>query len=188
MMTKKHKKGFSLLEVMVALAIIAISISSILLSLSNGASIPYDSKKRLKAIDLSVIKLHDIERLLKKDGFKDEDQEEHGDFDDKDFKEYHWIARIKKIEIPDDIAMLSKLFLGGGNDEDSNGKSSNAKMKGMAGLLGGYIQTLKDTFEHAIREVEIEVYWYNGGEEEENKEKFILVTHIIDFTKVKKSF
>ena len=180
------QKAFSLLEVMVALGIIAISISSILVSLSTGASIPYDSKKRLKAIDLSIIKLHDIERKLKKDGFKDEDQEEHGDFDDKDFKEYHWIARIKKIEIPDDIAMLSKMFLGGGDDD--NGNSSNARMKGMAGLLGGYIQTLKDTFEKAIREVEIEVYWYYGGEEEENKEKFILVTHIIDFTKVKNSF
>jgi len=186
-MIKNHKKAFSLLEVMIALGIIAISISSILISLSAGASIPYDSKKRLKAIDLAVIKLHDMERLLKKDGFKDEDQEEHGDFDDKDFREYHWIARIKKIEIPDDIAMLSKMFLGGGDDDNGGGKS-NSRMKGMAGLLGGYIQTLKDTFEKAIREVEIEVYWYYGGEEEENKEKFILVTHIIDFTKVKNSF
>lgn len=179
------KKGFSLLEVMVALGIIAISISSILTSMATGASIPYDSKKRLKAIDLAIIQLHEIERKLKKDGFKDEDIEEHGDFDDKDFSEYHWVARIKKIEIPDDIAMLSKMFLGGGDDEND---SSNSKMKGMAGLLGGYIQTLKDTFEKAIREIEIEVYWYYGGEEEENKEKFILVTHIIDFKEVKKSF
>jgi len=174
-----EKKAFTLLEVMIALAIIAIAVSSVLTSLAAGASIPYDSKKRIKAVDLAVLKLHEIERKLKKDGFKDDDEEEHGDFEDKEFENFHWIARIKKIEIPDDIAMLAKMFTGDAED------GGNARMKGMAGLIGGYIQTLKDTFEKSIREIEIEVYWYYGGEEEENREKFILVTHLIDFTKVK---
>ena len=49
-----NKKAFSLLEVMVALGIIAISISSILSSMAVGASLPYDSKRRMKAVDLSV--------------------------------------------------------------------------------------------------------------------------------------
>ncbi len=175
-----NKKAFSLLEVMVALAIIAIAVSSILTSMADGASIPHDSKKRLKAIDLSIIKLNEIERKLKKDGFKDQDIEEHGDFDDKDFKEYAWIARIKKIEIPDDIALLTKLFTGSTDGDDKNNPMSK-----FSGLLGGYIQTLKDTFEASIREVEIEVFWYYGGKEEENKESFKLTTHLIDFRKVK---
>lgn len=182
------KKGFTLLEVMVALGIIAISISSILTSMATGASLPYDSKQRFKAVDLSVMKLHDIERLLIKDGFKDEDVEEHGDFEDEDFREYSWIARIKKIEIPDDIAMLSKMFLGGGSDEDATAaeQQKNTKEAGMMSMFGSLIQMIKDTFEAAIREVEIEVYWYNGGKEEENREKFVLVTHIIDFTALNK--
>ena len=182
-----NKRAFSLLEVMVALGIIAISISSILSSMAVGASLPHDSKRRMKAVDLSVIKLHEMERKLKKDGFKDEDVEEQGDFDDEEFKEYRWIARIKKIEIPDDIAMLTKLFLGGGDDDvDENGTSKpQSKMDMVAGLLGGFIQELKDTFEESIREIEIEVFWYYGAEEEENKEKFILTTHVIDFTKIK---
>ena len=180
-------KAFTLLEVMIALAIISISVSSILVSLSSGATIPYDSQKRIKAVDLAVIKLHDIERKLKKDGFKDEDQEEHGDFDEDEFKDFHWIAKIKKLEIPDDIAMLSKMFLGGGDEGDSTiEKQKNSREAGMMSMFGSFIQMIKDTFEDAIREVEIEVYWYYGDEEEENKEKFTLVTHLINFQALNK--
>ena len=184
-----NKKAFSLLEVMVALGIIAISISSILSSMAIGASLPHDSKKRMKAVDLSIVKLNEMERKLKKDGFKDEDYEESGQFEETEFKEYFWIARIKKIEIPDDIAKLAEMFAGGKSEADENGTiKPQGGASNFMGMLGGFIQKLKDVFEASIREVEIEVYWYYGAQEEENKEMFILTTHIIDFSKIKPIF
>ena len=184
-----NKKAFSLLEVMVALGIIAISISSILSSMAVGASLPHDSKRRMKAVDLSIVKLHEIERKLKKDGFKDEDQEENGQFEEKEFRDYFWIARIKKIEIPDDIALLAKMILGEKDEADENGLSKpKTGASNFMGMLGGFIQKLKDVFEDSIREIEIEVYWYYGAQEEENKEMFILTTHVIDFAKIKPIF
>ena len=47
------KKGFTLLEVMVALAILAIAVSSILGSMAQNAFIPYDSRRRIKAVQLA---------------------------------------------------------------------------------------------------------------------------------------
>jgi len=83
--------------------------------------------------------------------------------------------------------MLSKLFLGGSDENDSDvEKQKHSKESGMMGMFGSFIQIIKDTFEEAIREIEIEVYWYYGGEEEVNKEKFTLVTHIIDFKALNK--
>jgi len=184
-----NKKAFSLLEVMVALGIIAISISSILSSMAVGASLPHDSKRRMKAVDLSIVKLHEMERKIKKDGFKDQDYEENGQFEEKEFKEYFWVARIKKIEIPDDIAKLAEMLVGGKGEADENGRTQQrGGASNFIGMLGGFVQKLKDVFEESIREIEVEVYWYYGAKEEENKEMFILTTHIIDFAKIKPIF
>ena len=177
-----RKRGFTLLEVMVALAIIAIGVSSILDSMAWDAVIPYERKVRYKAIQLAERVMHDVELDIKKNGFPIDDIEHKGDFDEKELQMYHWIERRKKIEIPDDIGMLTNLFTGGASQGGDGGEQSQVSQ--MSGMLGPIFQRIKDVFENAIREIEIEIYWFNGDPDEKgSRESFILTTHLIDFKK-----
>jgi prepilin-type N-terminal cleavage/methylation domain-containing protein len=178
-----RKKGFTLLEVMVALAIIAIGVSSILDSMAWDAVIPFERKMRYKGVQLSELIMHKVEIDIAKNGFPEDDVENKGDFKEEELSSYHWIERRKKIEIPDDIGMLSKLFMGSDQDEEGN---VNPKAGGIMAMAGPLIQIIKDVFEASIREIEIEIYWFNGDPDEKgSRESFILTTHLIDFRKMK---
>lgn len=176
-----NKKAFTLIEVIIALAILAIGISSILDSMAWDAIIPYEKRIRYRGVELAEIKLHEIEIDIMENGFPIDDIEKRGEFDDEELALYHWIDRRKKIELPDDIGMLSKLFLGSNEDENSNQNNNVSRMMSMASYL---LQMVKDVFEKSIREIEVEIYWYDGEIKKENKESFILTTHFIDFNQL----
>lgn len=176
-MRSSTNRGFTLLEVMVALMIFAISISSMLSSMSEGASLTYDSKDLLKAALLAEEVMQDVEIDLAKEGFSDETVENKGDFKGDGYERFYWIEKRKKIELPDDVGAMSKMF--GGDNEQQQGVMS---------MLGGFIQTIMQIFESSIREIEVEVYWFDDDDErEEDRNSFKLVTHVISLANMGKS-
>ncbi len=176
-----NKRAFTLIEVIISLAILAIGVSAVLDSMANDAIIPYERRIRYRGVELAEIKLHEIEIDIAENGFPLDDVEKKGEFEEEELVKYRWIDRRKKIELPDDIALLSKFFLGSGNDDEN----SQSNLSGMMGMAGSLLQMVKDVFEKSIREIEVEIYWYNGEEIEENKENFILTTHLIDFNQLR---
>ncbi len=175
-----NKRAFTLIEVIISLAILAIGVSAVLDSMANDAIIPYERRIRYRGVELAEIKLHEIEIDIAENGFPLDDVEKKGEFKEEELTKYRWIDRRKKIELPDDIALLSKFFLGSSDDENSQ-----SNLSGMMGMAGSLLQSVKDVFEKSIREIEVEIYWYNGEETEENKENFILTTHLIDFNQLR---
>jgi len=92
--TKRKEPGFTLLEVMVALSIIAIVLVSLLVSQSHSVSLQDEIKFNTTAALLAQKKISEIESKKGYDLISDS-----GDFGD-DFPTYFWEITVKDVSIP----------------------------------------------------------------------------------------
>ncbi|MFA4875656.1 MAG: type II secretion system protein [bacterium] len=147
------KIGFTLLEVMVAVAILAISFT-VLLTFSGNTMIKSGrAEKMLTATMLARQKMTEIEidlaKAIKKNEFPEEKSDE-GKFDDP-FDEYSWKMEIKRVELP-------------------------APVTGEKGSMQETIgRQLTKEISKTVRELKLTVKWEEMGEEQ----SFDVVTHIV---------
>src|SRR5262245_51910813 len=86
--------GFTLLETMVALAILALSLMAIFRLNSGAVSMHAYSKKLTVASLLARSKMTDLEQELYDKGFNNDDEEKTGDFSDEGWSSFKWRAKI----------------------------------------------------------------------------------------------
>lgn len=107
-MTQKIDKGFTLMEVMVAMAILAIALVSVLQLQSHSISMASDSRFMTTAPLLAQGKMVEIETkpLLT-------NQNDSGDFGS-DYPQYGWNLQISDTQLPQfkkiEITVTNKLF------------------------------------------------------------------------------
>ncbi|MHB8875177.1 MAG: type IV pilus modification PilV family protein [Myxococcaceae bacterium] len=194
--------GFSLLEVVVALAILALSLMAIF-DLNAGAVASHAYVKRLTiATLLARSKMTDIEQNLYDKGFSNDDEEDSGDFSDEGWGSFKWRAKIIApktdgmspqqligglFNLPmggegkdgeDPMGGLASLFMGGGGGDKSGGGDAAgglAAMGPMAGMIQGQFTQMVDQLTKAVREVHLTVTWKDGKQ----TESFDLVTHVV---------
>ena len=94
LINRKGGEGFTLLEVMVALSIIAIVLVSLLVSQSHSISLQGEAKFNTTAALLAQKKVSEIETKNKDDLMSDS-----GDFGD-DFPDYFWEIKIQGVSFP----------------------------------------------------------------------------------------
>ncbi len=95
-----RQKGFTLLEIMFALAILAVGLSYLMVSTANTATEVESSRMRGIATSLARGKLWDVEEALRKDGFQETDQSIEGDFGDEGWAQISYTAEVRKVELP----------------------------------------------------------------------------------------
>jgi general secretion pathway protein I len=182
-------KGFTLLEVMISLAILAVSLVAI--SGLNGGAVAMEaySRRATEATLLLRAKMNDLEDQLHKDGFSDFDDDKRGTFDDEGAPAYAWRAEILKPDVQIDPAQLLGLLGVGPNKSGNPSNNTNPLtqglaaasggmggmpgMAGMAGLAGGPLagilqgqaQGFIETLKKSVREVRVTVSWKDGKEE-----------------------
>ena len=141
---RRASRGFTLLEVMIALAILAIGM--VALSTLNGGSVQLHAYAR-RATQATLLlrgKMLDLEELLTKDGFRDFDDEKHGTFEEDGAPEVAWRAEILKPKVELDAdQLLGMLGLKNGTQRGPSSSSSGSPgglsgaLAGAASLLGG---------------------------------------------------
>jgi prepilin-type N-terminal cleavage/methylation domain-containing protein len=96
------KKGFTLLEVMLALAVFAFAITAIVGFNARGYVNDAKARRLTIAVTLAKTKMTEYQLLLDKEiakgGFPEEKTEE-GDFENP-FADYKWKAEVRKVELP----------------------------------------------------------------------------------------
>jgi general secretion pathway protein I len=129
------KRGFTLLEVMISLAILAVAL--VALSGLNGGAVAMHAygRKATQATLLLRGKMLDVEEDLQKNGFSDFDDEKHGDFSDDNAPDYAWSAEILKPDVRLDPAQLLNLIGAGGQGQSGQAKGGN--LAGAASALAG---------------------------------------------------
>ena len=153
----KNEAGFNLLEVMIAIGILAVS----LLALFHFQSTSLMASSRAQRLSVSTLLarekmsevLLELEKGIKKGEFPD-DKEETGGFEGEDFEDYHWKLSVKKVEIPTPPAK-----------------------EGTSDVMVTVFSQVSEQLSKMSREVRLTVSW---KEFDEDIEGLTLVTHIIN--------
>jgi general secretion pathway protein I len=197
--------GFTLLEVMVAMAILAMSLAAIF-DVVGGALRNHERTRHLElATLLARGKLAEVEAKFEEDGFRDFDQTEEGTFDEEGHPEVAWsvIAVKPTVELGaegvvkaltgadgglEGLLGLTPGSLGGsGPTGASAGGAGGAPGGGAAALASSpmaaaalasikvQLTALGEEIKKGVRQLRLTVSWKEGAAEE----KFTVVTHLV---------
>ncbi|HCF60410.1 MAG TPA: hypothetical protein DFS52_20720, partial [Myxococcales bacterium] len=113
--------GFTLLEVMIAMAILSVSLVA-LAGINSGAMNMHSYAKRLTvATMLARGKMADLEQKLQSEGLPTDDDLEEGNFEEEGYPQFRWQAQIirpKTEEISvDNLMAMTGMGLTGGDAE-----------------------------------------------------------------------
>ena len=198
------RRGFTLLEVMVSMGILALSLTAIA-GISAGS---YASSEYARNISIATLlarsKMIDIEEEMWEDGrFPTDDKELNGDFDDENQPNFRWRASVRKIEV--DVGQLVGSLLGGDVDTENMGEHIQGFISGLSGgggelgseaetrvneqiqkselgnllngdALGAMFEQVGENLKEAIREVELEIEW---GPKNKPHDSIVFVQYIV---------
>lgn len=151
---RHHRRGFTLVEVMLALAILGAALVVLVKSIAGNVTAAQDSFYMGVSTDLARGKMYDLEETLLQEGFQETEQELEGDFSEEGWDKITWKARIEPVELPSfDVLMgLAQAESGEGGEGagsgsgDGSGSGSGSSqadafqssaLGGMLGMLGG---------------------------------------------------
>ncbi len=192
--------GFTLLEVMVAMAILAMSLMAAF-DVVGGALRNHERTRHLElATMLARAKLAEVEARFEEDGFRDFDESDDGSFDEEGHPEVRWkVATVKPtVELGaegvvkaltgaegglEGLLGMAPGALGGPGGQGGAGAGGSggagAPISPLAGQALAAIQAqltaLGEEIKKGVREVRLTVSWKEGPAEE----SFTVVTHLV---------
>lgn len=180
---RARQRGFTLLEVMIALGILFTSLAVLIYRTTANIHTAERAEALGIATDLSRAKMYELEELLLKDGFQELDQEERGDFSEEDHKEFEWEAKIEKIELPslgNMEALAGSAEEGAEGGEGGEGGIADSPLAGLLAMGGGdasaaagasflssQFELISQVLESSIRKVTLRATWKVGSRDEE---------------------
>jgi general secretion pathway protein I len=209
-MTARRALGFTLLETMVALAILALSLVAIFNLNSGAISMHAYSKKLTVASLLARSKMTDLEQELYDKGFSNDDDEKSGDFSDEGWSSFKWRAKIIAPRTqgvsPDQIlGAIFNLPIGSGSSQDPMGALGKlfggsstaagasitppgsgslppgAQPQSGLGAMGGLLQTQFTQMVDQITKAVREVNLTVTWKDGKQVESMDVVTHVLSF-------
>ena len=197
----RRRRGFTLLEVMVALAVLALALTAVS-DVVGGALHNHVRAQQLEvATMLARGRLAEVEAKYEEEGFRDFDQSEDGTFEEEGHPEVSWKLETVKPRIglgPDavlkaltglDGGVAGLLGLdakgqpqGAGSGSAAGGPTTSLGGNPMAGAAVAMIQqqltALGEQLKSGVREVRLTVAWKDG----KSTESFTLTTHLVVLT------
>lgn len=137
--------GFTLLEMMIAMAILAVSYVALMQAASMSMRLSTFGKQITLATFLAQGKMEQVEQTLTKEGFPDMDESEEGDFEEQGHAAFKWTLEINKVELPLAEAFGQLLGNMGGDDEEGGAGGALGGLGGLGGMgdldskLGGQL-------------------------------------------------
>ena len=174
-----NHQGFTLLEVMVALAFLAISLVALSDLTGNALRNFAYSRDLSNATLLARGKMAELEEKYEDEGFKDQDESLDGSFEEEGHPEFRWKAEVSRPTTELEPAQLLAVLAGQGEDAGSTMElaqqllgggsqsgSGSTSLDPTAGLLVGPMQALLTGFGQAlkssVRELKLTVSWEDG--------------------------
>lgn len=154
--------GFTLLEVLVAVAILSITLTS-LLSSQIAAMRATDHARRLSSVAfLAEGQLIEIEWELKQSGWATDDQTFEGDFSEEGWPDVEYVCVVDLIEMPDYNELVQAKDASETDGDDNLGPQDAGDQA--FGALGMVWPIVKEAIEQAIRKAWCTVRWSPNGQ------------------------
>ncbi|MEC8380601.1 MAG: type II secretion system protein [Myxococcota bacterium] len=192
------KRAFTLLEVIIALAILVMALTILVESQGSAAYMVRDADRVRLATILAEEKMVEAQLILEFEGWTAQDIEESGDFDSfgsEDFRgtgmspdfetnlnDYKWAYTVRRIEftLPTDIGVMTDELMDGGyfGESASEQYAQNENPNQMdLGDIGISPDMISEYLADYIREVRVLVWW---GKNEDKDDQVELLTHVIN--------
>jgi prepilin-type N-terminal cleavage/methylation domain-containing protein len=152
----RSQDGFTLLEVMIAIGILAIGIGAILSAENNSLDVTLRAKRMTTVATLARNTLVEAEREIQGKTFDETKKEASGKFDPP-FSEYSWERKIKEITFPNLLNSQS----GGGTktDQKEGAQGVDPNVERVVKIATNYLSK-------SSREISITIKWKDKGEEQ----------------------
>jgi prepilin-type N-terminal cleavage/methylation domain-containing protein len=148
------KSGFTLLEVMIAIGILAIGIGAILVAENNSLDVTIRAKRMNTVATLARNIMVEAEREIQGKPFLEIRTESFGKFD-APFAEYSWERKIKEITFPKIMSQNQ-----GGAEGKAGGETPvDPNVERVVKIATNYLSK-------ASREVTVTILWKDKGEEQ----------------------
>lgn len=194
---RRRRRGFSLLEVVIALSILTVSLVLLVETQSSAVLLTEEAERMITATDLARLKTTEVTLRLEQEGFQVADVYESGDFADlgddlldmefgPELEDYHWEYLVSEV----DIAMIGDLATAaqnlptmGADGEETSGLGGGGSPMEALSALGIGPDMIADFLGPYVREVHVRVWWGEDSEwAEENGTEVVLTTHAINPT------
>ena len=151
-------RGFTLIEVAVALTIFAITMTVLLEAQVSSLNNANRARDLTIAALLARGKMIDVEQKLFDEGFTINEVSEEGDFGEEGQPTYKWAYSLTEVEL--DLGSLTSLCagLGGGDGEEADTGGCESLLSG----LGAPLESLMDELGKSLRLASLTVTWPDG--------------------------
>jgi prepilin-type N-terminal cleavage/methylation domain-containing protein len=170
--------GFSLLEVMVSLAILAMALVVLSRVVTTNVSAANHSRLTTAATFLARTRISMMEQSLLEYGFAEMDGEDTGDFAQEGFPAFRWYTSVERIELPADSTQKVQ-------QASSKATQSNNPMEMLSGFMGGFMSTLMEPIrlglQESVRKLTVRVKWNEPGKLEQS---FEVVNFLTDHSRL----
>jgi prepilin-type N-terminal cleavage/methylation domain-containing protein len=169
------QRGFTLLEMMIAMAILSGSLTWLIVGMSRNIKAENHAKLMTTATFLARDRMIQFEDELYEKGFGEFDKEQTGTFDEKGFSRFGWHLIVDKVTLPDSTQLQTAMtkaqearqtLTGQPAPTDTSGSSSSSSSQSpltqSAGAMASQFGIIKDVLEGGIRRVTMEVTWWEG--------------------------
>lgn len=190
------KRGFNLIEITIALAILVLALSILVENQGFAAYMTRDAERIRIATMLAEEKLIEAQLQLELDGWTTSDVDKDGDFDNfgsEEFRgsgvnldyddlldDYKWAYTVRKIEMnmPADMGSMTEDLMGSGyfGDQSQNEDVQNNQMD--LGDIGISSDMITEYLSDYIREVRVMVWW--SEDHEETGDYVEILTHVVN--------
>ena len=176
-------RGFTLLEVMVALAILA----GALLTIGEIVSASLRNEVRAQKLDVATLlargKMVAVEEEYERTGFKDFDDAKDGDFEEEGHREVKWRLEVIRPQVDLSSQKILEQLVGTSDIQSlipgtpgANGVTTlDPRLALLPALLDAQLVQFGEILKSSFREVRLTVAWPDGGREE----SFAVVTHLV---------
>ena len=171
--SRERAAGFSLLEVMVSLAILGMSLVVISRVVTGNVVAANHARMTTAATFLARTRISMMEQSLLEYGFSEMDGEDTGDFSQEGFPGYRWYTNVERIELPADSTQKVQ-------EVSNKATQSMNPMEMLSGFMGGFMATLMDPIrlglQESVRKMTVRIKWNEAGKLEQSIEVVSFLT------------
>ncbi|HLK89902.1 MAG TPA: prepilin-type N-terminal cleavage/methylation domain-containing protein [Polyangia bacterium] len=167
--------GFTLLEIMVAIAILSVTMVVLLSIVTSNVRSTNHAKMTTAATFLARNRMVEIEDEILDYGFTDNEESTAGTFRDSGYPQFRWESVIERIDLPSDMSTKAR------DQASSTTMDAKDPMSLMTGFMGGmmssFIDPIRLGLQESVRKVTVRVLWDEHGRPNQN---FEVVQYLTD--------